>query len=379
MIRIYSSILLFFIFISGCSFNPFSEEDKQPESAFSFNYYSDKSVSSLEVPPDLTKPDIQNSFRIQKIAKNVQLNEVNLSNKENNKEIDTILKIPTDIKLMKSGSSRWLSVEKDSETLWELSRDFFKSQGFTLEKENKKTGIFQTNYLENRPRPRLPSSNLNIIKQMLQDVGSVYSLATLDSYRIRIEPQKEGRTEIYLTLSQLKEVISQETTDVQHTVFQQTEKDSSIEIEMLLDLMAYLGGDTAGAREKILEASEKKSSKVIFKIEDSINGYAKLTSSLNVNDTWDNISWALDQMRIDIDDKDMMENTFYINSARTSDLGVMSMIFGDDAIKKSYQIIVKQKSANQTEVYFNDVSELNEKETKDFSYDFFRKVVEQFK
>ena len=56
MIRIYSSILLISLFISGC----FSEEVKQTIKEnrvqlgdVKINYYSDKSVTSLEVPPDL--------------------------------------------------------------------------------------------------------------------------------------------------------------------------------------------------------------------------------------------------------------------------------------------------------------------------------------
>jgi len=61
MIRIYSSILLISLFISGC----FSEEVKQTIKEnrvqlgdVKINYYSDKSVTSLEVPPDLTAPKL---------------------------------------------------------------------------------------------------------------------------------------------------------------------------------------------------------------------------------------------------------------------------------------------------------------------------------
>jgi len=77
--------------------------------------------------------------------------------------------------------------------------------------------------------------------------------------------------------------------------------------------------------------------------------------------------------------KIFLKKTFYITEARTADKGIMSSIFGDDAIKKNYQIALKEIPNSKTEVYFNDISELNEKETKQFSYDFFNKVLEQFK
>jgi len=130
---------------------------------------------------------------------------------------------------------------------------------------------------------------------------------------------------------------------------------------------------------KIIASHESKSNKPSIEINDSINGYAKLTFNLNLNETWDNLSWAFDQLRIDVEDKDILEKTFYITEARTADKGIMSSIFGDDAIKKNYQIALKEIPNSKTEVYFNDISELNEKETKQFSYDFFNKVLEQFK
>ena len=209
---------------------------------------------------------------------------------------------------------------------------------------------------------------------MLQDIGKSYSLASLDRYRIRIEPSTNNKTEVFLTLDQMQEVISKTDNNVVHTVFQAAPKNESIEVEMLYNLMVFLGGDAATSREKIINSSVKEET-AIFELKDSINGYAKLVVNINVVEAWDNISWALDQTRVDIEDKDFIEKTFYINDARTSDKGISSLIFGEDAIKKSYQIVVKKISENASEVHFNDVSELNEKETKEYSYDFFKKLL----
>ena len=375
MIRIYTPILLLTLFISGCLYPDLEKNnDFLTKENLTFNYYSDKSVSSLEVPPDLTSPNYQNAFRLNNLAPNAKKNFI--SNSEDN-ENSEILKSSSDIQIMKDGARRWLEIDKDSETVWQLSLDFFKKMGFNIEISNKKTGIIQTNFLENRPRPNLPKSSINVIKQVFQDFGKSYTLGSIDRYRIRIEPNN-NKTEVFLTLDQMQEVVSKTDGNVSHTVYQAAVRNESIEVEMLYKLMVFLGGDAATSREKIISSSVKENTP-IFEIKDSLNGYAKLVVNMNVVEAWDNISWALDQARVDIEDKDFMEKTFYLNAARTSDNGISSLIFGDDAIKKSFQIVVKQISENESEVYFNDVSELNETETKEYSYDFFKNLLKHLK
>ena len=288
MIRIYTTILLLTLFISGC-FYPDLEKNNDPliKENLTFNYYSDKSVSNLEIPPDLTSPDYQNSFRLSNLAPNAKKNIISNSADVDNSEI---LKPSSDIRIIKDGTKRWLEIDKDSETVWQLSLDFLKTMGFNIEISNKKTGIIQTNFLENRPKPNLPKSSLNFIKQMMQDFGKTYSLASLDRYRIRIEPNnKNTKTEVFLTLDQMQEVVSKKVSDVDHTVYQAVPKNESIEVEMLYNLMVFLGGDAATSREKIINSSVKENSP-IFEIKDSINGYAKLVVDMSIVETWDNLS-----------------------------------------------------------------------------------------
>ena len=90
------------------------------------------------------------------------------------------------------------------------------------------------------------------------------------------------------------------------------------------------------------------------------------------------MGWALDQLNVDVEDKDVKEGSFYINVARTEDQGLWSRMFGDDAIKKSFQILVRQTASDATEVYFNDISEENEQATIDFSHEFLGNIAKQF-
>ncbi|HCJ13427.1 MAG TPA: hypothetical protein DHV43_04185, partial [Gammaproteobacteria bacterium] len=184
------------------------------------------------------------------------------------------------------------------------------------------------------------------------------------------------KSEVYLSLTSMEEVLTKAGSDDENTIWQSRPKDQALETEMLYRLMTFLGSDHAVAREKIIQAKEAQT--LTVSLSKGVNGYAKLTFSLNQYDTWDNMGWALDQLNIDVDDKDVKEGSFYINVSRTEDQGLWSRMFGDDAIKKSFQILVRQTSDNETEVYFNDISEENEQATIDFSHEFLGNIAKQF-
>jgi len=380
MIRIITSFIFIVFFLNGC----FSEEQKQTIKEnrvelgdIKINYYSDKSVTSLEVPPDLTKPKYENSFRLSEFVSDINPNTINLTNKETLEEQkQKVFTVPSDIQVKKSGTRRWLVVDKSPDLIWDLSSQFLKEQGFIIKKSNKKIGVMETDFLENRPE--IPARSMGLIRSMLQStIDNVnYTLPSVDSYKIRIEPIDSGnKSEVHLSVSSMAEVITGTGKD-ETTLWQSKERNVALENEMLYELMLYLGGDSADARERIINAQEE--GKITVSLIDGINGYAKLQFKLNLIDTWDNMSWALSDLNVNLEDKDLKERSFYIQVARTSDKGIISKIFGEDAIFNSYQLQLKELSSNLTEVYFNDISEVNEIETKKFSYEFLGKIQKLF-
>jgi len=380
MIRIITSFIFIVFFLNGC----LSDDQKQTIKEnrielgdIKINYYSDKSVTSLEVPPDLTSPSYENSFRISEFADGIDPNIVNLTDDESKTpRTPIILAVPADIEVKKSGTRRWLVINKKPEIVWDLSRQFLKEQGFVIKKSNKKIGIMETDFLENKPE--IPAKSMGFIRAALQSqIDNVsYTLPSVDSYKVRIEPIDSGnKSEVHLSVSSMAEVITGSGKD-ETTLWQSQERNVPLENEMLYQLMIYLGGNSADAREKIVNAKEE--GKIAVSLADGLNGFAKLQFSLNLIDTWDNMAWALSDLNINLEDKDIKEKTFYIQVARTADKGIFSRMFGEDAIFKSYQLQLKEISQNLTEVYFNDVSEAYEKETKEFSYDFLGKIQKLF-
>ena len=383
--KFYLYLIVAFIFLSGCLSQEQEENLKNNKINFcdiQINYFSDKSVNSLEVPPDLTSPSYDNSFRLSELAQEIDTKTVNLTNKElESTEKDKILKQIVDIEVKKSGNRRWLVVDKDPDLIWELSKQFLKDNGFVIKKSNKKIGVMETDYLENKAV--IPSSSLGFFKSFLsENIKNVsYVLPSVDSYKLRIEPiENYTKAEVHLSLSSMEEVVLSSgisgSKTVESTQWQSKEKDLALETEMLYRLMTYIGGDKAIAREKILNA--KETDKIFVQLKDGLNGYAKLTFKLNLINTWDNMAWALSNLNIDMESRDANEKSFYIKAAREADKGIMTRIFGEEGTKKVYRLQLKQINSEFTEVFFIDISEENEKETKDFSYDLFGQILNSF-
>ena len=379
MNKIFMIILPFSILLTGCISQEQEEiikENRLKLGEVEINYYADKSVTSLEIPPDLTDPKYQSAFRISDYVKGVNKKTVNLTDNNFDYESQKVRAIPAEIIVKKYGNRRWLEVDKNTEIVWELSQQFLKDNGFTLKKINKKTGIMETDFLENKPK--IPQKNLGIFRSFLESsVENVsYTLPRVDSYIVRIEPLDNGeKAEVHMTLNSMAERVTGSGTN-ESTLWQSTEKDVNLENEMLYSLMIYLGGDEAQAREKIINAKDHK--QLVVTLGESLNNFAKLSFNTNIIETWDLLSWAFTNLSFNLEDKDFKEKTFYLNMARSSDLGLMSKIFGDDAIRKNYQIQLREVDKNKTEVFFNDLSEQNEKETKEFSFEIFKKIKDLF-
>lgn len=355
-------LAIFILSLGGCmSFGDSEEKQQVALGERSVAYSSGNDNTSLTIPPDLTKPKITEAVPL---PSNV------------NSEPIRILLPPEDITVEKRGQRRWLVVNKKPEDIWSLVKDFLKEYGFSIKKSDRKIGMIETDVL---PRAdEIPDQALGTIRSGLRSLLKTrYSLPVVDKYRVRIEPIDNGqKSEIYLSLTSLEEVLKNEGQKSEAKIWQSHPKDYELEAEMLYRLMTFLGSDEAKAQEKFLEAKDKQSIKVI--LAQNENGYAKLVFPLDEIETWKSVGWAFDELDIDIEDKDPKERSFYLGMARTADKGFFSRVFGEDAIKKTFQILVRKSGADATEVYFNDLSEENEKETIDFSHEFFEKIAKLF-
>jgi outer membrane protein assembly factor BamC len=316
------------------------------------NYEVDENVDSLIIPPDLTVPSSQGAFtEVIKVS-----------------DESDVLKRVQNVKVMRDKYRRWLLVDLSPAEVWTLSKEFFRSYGFTIEKENQKIGLLETDYLE--IETNVPDKSLGAIRTALSKVlKTQYGLPIADKYRIRVEPTANPMvSEVYLTLSSIGEVVNGTT-----RVWQPREKDFELETEMLLQLMVFLGNDSSDAITKIESYEEDKVAvKVVFSEKD----YASLVFPFDKKESWKLIGWALDELSIDVDDRDSIAGSYFINV--TPNKGFFSKLLATASITKTYQLILKEDTSSQTKVIFVDLSEEDDEKTIIYSKELFDQIAEKF-
>ncbi|MDC1541477.1 outer membrane protein assembly factor BamC [Candidatus Pseudothioglobus singularis] len=317
------------------------------------NYEVDENVDSLVIPPDLTAPSSQGAF--------TEVIKVN--------DDRSVLKKVQNVEVMRDKYRRWLLVDLPPAEVWTLSKEFFRSYGFTIEKENSKIGLLETDYLE--IETNVPDKSLGAIRAALSKVlKTQYGLPIADKYRIRVEPTTNPlESEVYLTLSSIGEVVNGGT-----RVWQPREKDVELETEMLLQLMVFLGNDRGDAISKIQSNVEEKKTVVSVVLSDT--GYASLVFPFDKNESWKLLGWALDESGVDIEDRDSLEGSYFINV--TPNKSFFSKLLATASITKTYQLILKEDTSSQTNIIFVDLSEENDEKTISYSAELFDQIASKF-
>ena len=317
------------------------------------NYQADEKVDSLIIPPDLTAPSSQGAF--------TEIIEVS--------DEEIVVKRVENVEVMRDKYRRWLVVDLPPGEVWKLSKEFFRSYNFKINKENQKIGILETDYLE--IETVVPEKSLGAIRTALaKALKTQYGLPIADKYRVRIESvEGQSKSEVYLTLASIGEVVSGAT-----RVWQPRDKDVELETEMLLKLMVFLGNDRVEAISKI--QSNTSIDNTTVKVVVSESGYATLAFPYNKKQAWSYLGWALDELGVDVDDRDVIEGSFLIKA--NPNKGFFSKILGSMDKDTTYQLIIKEVGASQSTVIFVDLSEENEKDIINYSVELFNQIASKF-
>ena len=115
---------------------------------------------------------------------------------------------------------------------------------------------------------------------------------------------------------------------------------------------------------------------VIVSVETSDNGYASLNFPHDKDQSWRYLGWALDELNIDIEDRDSIEGSYFINVKPYT--GYFSKLLNTASALKTYQLVVKEVDEFSTFVYFVDLSEENEDDTMTYSFELFNQIASKF-
>jgi len=309
------------------------------------DYKSAKQYSKLEVPPDLSSlPPSQRESGINTYSG------YNAEQIVKGPAHTAVLPTFNKVRIKRSGAQRWLVVDATPQSLWPQLREFVFGLGLAIARENKTTGVIETDWAENRAG-QSSGGWFSKIFSSLRDTG------LRDKYRIRIEEgSRKGTTEIYLTHQGLEEVVaSGGGADIVQTVWQRRPSDPELEAELLRLLMIHLGVEDAKARSLLTEGIGR--ARATLQFDDKNVAQMKLTD--NFGSAWRRVSKALDKVGAKIESKDRNKGIFAIVvvelDADKKKPGFLSKMFGGDKNKgRPYRLRVSAERTG-SEVQLLDV------------------------
>ena len=290
------------VLLAGCGLLT-SNESKSME----YKTAKSSSAPSLEVPPELTNPTIDERF----VVPNAKAQTFSTYSRDRNAAPNTgstVLPKVSVAKIERSGDQRWLVVSIDSDKLWPLVREFWVENGFVLKRDSPEVGIMETDWAENRPRiPMDQPSMRGLIARVLPDI---YSTSQRDKFRTRMEKgATAGVTEIYITHRGVEEVFN--SPDKSTIIWQPRQIDIELEAEFLNRLLVKLGVDEQRLAAQPAEIAAKNAV-----LEN--NGAGPLVVNDGFDRAWRRVGLAIDRVGFTVEDRDRTKGVFFVRYADPS-------------------------------------------------------------
>ncbi len=308
--------------LSACA----SSSDKK------LDYRSQVKGSPLEVPPGLSDYDKNSQFNLGDGVRSTDVDQ----NAATQMPAGTLLVSAKDMRIERSGETRWLVVNRPAEQVWPVLQSFWEDNGFTIRSNQPKLGVMETDWAENRAS--LPQTGLR--KLIGGALDMLYDTGYRDMFRTRIERTSNG-TEIYISHRGMEEVYTSSAKD--NTAWQPRAADPQLEGQLLSALMVRLG------------TTEEQAKTALQSSVNTARGASIKGDTLLLNDSmdsaWRRIGLSLDRVGLSVIDRDFSSRLYYV-TPNPDDRGLLRKSFGK--LGESYQVQLKQISTNQVEVSFSD-------------------------
>ena len=283
---------------------------------------SGKAGPSLEVPPDLTQLTRETRYVVPGTAVSANAFQVG----QGTQALPVAALAVGDVRIERSGSQRWLVVNRPADKLYGPIRDFWLESGFLLALDQENLGIMETDFAENRAK--LPQ---DFIRETLGKVfESLYSTGERDKFRTRLERNAAGGTEIFVSHRGLVEVVvggsTGKNTTGDGTVWQPVPPNPELEAEFLRRLMVKLGVAQEQSKVLIAAGTPRTTSNVA-----NVNGVPVVQVEEGFDRAWRRVGLTLDRTGFTVEDRDRAQGTYFVRYVDvTSDRkepGFLSKIF----------------------------------------------------
>jgi outer membrane protein assembly factor BamC len=269
---------------------------------------------------------------------------------------------PTNIgemRIVREGNQRWLSVPMPPEQLWPQLRVFWQERGLALLVDNPDTGVMETDWAENRGK--IP---LDGIRRVLgRALDSLYDTGERDRFRTRVERTGTG-SDVFISHRGMVEVYTNERKDSQSTIWTSRPNDPQLEAEMLSRLMIKLGAKDEVARATVATAASAPTADTARAR--VLEGLPAAT--LQVDETfdraWRRVGLTLDRSGFTVEDRDRASGLYFVRyvdpkDAATAEPGFLAKILNLGKSESTlpparYRIVVKADGTARTQVSVQD-------------------------
>ena len=318
------------------------------------NYKSARTTSTLDVPPDLTQLRRDSRYNLESASATASGFEAAAGRVS---DAGTATNTLGDVRMERSGTQRWLVVNRPADKLWEPLKEFWTGNGFVLSTDAPEIGILETDWAENRAK--LPQ---DVIRRTLGKVfDSLYSTGERDRFRTRVERNAQGGVEIYITHRGMQEVYT--STEKDRTVWQPRPADAELEIEFLRRLMVKLGSTPEQARVAAGGPTNPTAANTVAASSTAaisrVNDQPTIVLAEDSDRTWRRLGVALDRTGFTVEDRNRQQGVYFVRYVAAASAGqkpgLLSRLFGSASANTPtlarYRIVVTaQGTGSQVQV-----------------------------
>lgn len=320
------------------------------------DYKQSRTEAPLEVPPDLSSSSIEDALTVPGGTPTTYSEYASGEQGKVAPGASGVLVQPQNLRIERHGDKQWLVARAPAETVWPKVRDFWLKNGFVLTMDDPGVGILETDWAENRAD--IPQ---DFIRRTLgKALESLYSSATRDRFRVRLERAGTDSTEIYVSHRGMEEVVEGQPGSETGTIWKPRPSDPELETEMLKRLMVYMGTDEERAAAQVAGQPAAQHTARAQLVVDAA-GASTLIVDDGFSRAWREVGLALDRVGFTVEDRDRTGGVYFVryNDPLKEDKkkGFLSKLkfWGDDEPKDTEQYrIVLIAQGDKTHVTVQD-------------------------
>lgn len=271
------------------------------------DYKQSRTEEPLEVPPDLSSSTIEDALTV---PGGTPTTYSEYASGEQNKVApgaSGVLVQPHNLRIERHGDKQWLVAQAPAEAVWPKVRDFWLQNGFVLTIDDPGVGILETDWAENRAD--IPQDFIR--RTIGKALDSLYSSATRDRFRVRLERAGADNTEIFLSHRGMEEVMQGNSQAETGTIWTPRSSDPELEAEMLKRLMVYMGTEEERAAAQV---AQQPATQRAARAQLVVNAAGE--STLIVDDgfsrAWREVGLALDRVGFTVEDRDRTGGLYFV-------------------------------------------------------------------